>query len=78
MNMWQLPINQIAKIKSFAQDLSAQEKMRLEDLGFRIEEPISCLRRMPLGGPSIFQIQFTVFALEKELAQKIFVESLHE
>lgn len=76
--MWQLPMNQKAKIKSFADDLTFQEKTRLEDLGFRAEEQVTCLRRLPLGGPAIFQTQFTVYALEKDLAEKIFVESLHE
>ena len=78
MNMWQLSIHQKAKITSFAEDLSSQDKIRLEDLGFKINEQISCLRRIPLGGPVLFQTQLTVFALEKELAQKVFVESLHE
>ncbi|MBY0385719.1 ferrous iron transport protein A [bacterium] len=78
MNMWQLPINQKAKIKDFAEDLSSQEKTRLEDLGFRLDEQVLCLRRMPFGGPTVFQTQFTVYALEKDLAQKVFVESLHE
>lgn len=78
MNMWQLPIGQKAKIQGFSEEISVHEKMRLEDLGFRIDEQVLCLRKMPLGGPSVFQTQFTAFALEKDLAQKIYVESMYE
>jgi Fe2+ transport system protein FeoA len=78
MNMWQLSPGQKAKIKGFSQQTPLAQKIRLQDLGFTYEETVLCLRRLPFGGPSVFQVQLSAYAIEKELAVCILLENIHE
>jgi Fe2+ transport system protein FeoA len=74
MNMWQLSANQTGQIKGYSSLISLDQKKRLEDLGFKIDELVICLRKMPLGGPVIYQVQSTAYALEKELAEQVVMD----
>ncbi len=71
MNMWQLSANQTAQIIGFSQKISQDQRQRLEDLGFKMSEMVICLRKMPLGGPVVYQVQSTAYAVEKELAEQV-------
>lgn len=71
MNMWQLSANQTAQITGFSSQIALDQKKRLEDLGFKMSEVVICLRKMPLGGPVVYQVQSTAYALEKELAEQV-------
>jgi ferrous iron transport protein A len=74
MNMWQLKMDQKAKIVDFSTDISLAQKTRLQDLGFLQKEVVVCVKRIPFGGPSIFRVQSSQFALEKSVASQVLVE----
>lgn len=78
MTLWQLPVDKKAKIKGYNTSLADDQQTRLQDLGFAVGEFVLCLRKMPFGGPSLFQVQNTVYGLEKELAMNVFLDEFHE
>ncbi len=54
------------------------QKTRLEDLGFVVGEWVLCLRKMPFSGPCLFQVQNTVYGLEKDLAVNVLLDENNE
>jgi ferrous iron transport protein A len=74
MNMWQLKTQQKAKILDFSTSLSDIQKMRLVDLGFAKQEIVVCVKRIPFGGPAVYQVQSSMFALERSIASQVVVE----
>lgn len=78
MTLWQLPVDKKAKIKGYKESLSMDQKTRLEDLGFVVGEWVLCLRKMPFSGPCLFQVQNTVYGLEKDLAVNVLLDENNE
>jgi Fe2+ transport system protein FeoA len=74
MNMWQLNTQQKAKIVDFSASLSEVQKIRLIDLGFALQETVICVKRIPFGGPAVYQVQSSMFALEGSIACHVIVE----
>ena len=74
MNMWQLKAQQKAKILDFSESLSDIQKTRLVDLGFAEHEIVVCVKRIPFGGPAVYQVQSSMFALEGSIACQVIVE----
>jgi Fe2+ transport system protein FeoA len=74
MNMWQMNTQQKARIVDFAENLSEIQKIRLIDLGFAPQETVVCVKRIPFGGPAVFQVQSSMFALEGSIARYVLVE----
>ena len=74
MNMWQLKAQQKAKILDFSATLSEMQKIRLVDLGFAKDEIVVCVKRIPFGGPAVYQVQSSMFALEGSIACHVVVE----
>lgn len=74
MNMWQLTTQQKAKIVGFSASLHADQKVRLEDLGFALQEIVICVKKIPFGGPAVYQVQASLFALEGSIARHVVVE----
>ena len=74
MNMWQLKTQQKARIVDFSASLSDIQKMRLVDLGFAKQETVVCVKRIPFGGPAVYQVQSSMFALEGSIANQVVVE----
>lgn len=78
MTLWQLSVDKKAKIKGYSESLSFDQKTRLQDLGFVAGEWVLSLRKMPFGGPSLFQVQNTVYGIEKDLAVNVLLDESHE
>lgn len=48
---------------------------RLKDLGFHVEEKITCIKRTIAGGPRLYRIGNCVYSLERDIADAIIVKS---
>jgi len=60
-----------ARISGFTPELPDDFRVRLQELGFREGTFVRCLRKTPLGGPHVFEINGAVFSLESSVAQKV-------
>ncbi len=74
MNMWQMNTQQKAKIVDYSATITADQKVRLQDLGFVVQEIVVCVKRIPFGGPAVYQVQSSMFALEGSIARHVQVE----
>ncbi len=77
LSLWELPINEEALISAVFPILNAKLILRLEELGFEENAPISCLKKMPFKGPKIFQIGDSIFSLTKEIASAVTIKILN-
>lgn len=75
-DLWTLPINTRAQIKTICDSLPLDYQQRLFDLGFQEGRFIECIRHTPFQGPRIFKINDNVFSIAKDLANSIQV-SIH-
>lgn len=73
-SLWDLGKGANATITGLAQELNQEMVLRLEDMGFAIEQPVVCLQRSFLGGPVVVAVGDTVFSLERQIACSIFVK----
>ncbi len=71
LTLWQLAPKRVATISRFDSNLQNKSLERLNDLGFRLGEEISCLQNNFMGGPSVYKIGDSVFSLAKEIAESI-------
>lgn len=76
MTLWNLKKGESAKIIGFQKDLPNDYLTRLYDLGMLIDETIQCVLKPGLGAPSIFQIQNSIYSLDKNISDKIQVEKI--
>lgn len=75
MTLWDLQEMQRANIKAFDIALGDKQKKRLEDLGFRIGEGVTCTKRIPFQGPRLYRSSDSIFSLTQEIAQHILLEA---
>ncbi len=47
---------------------------RLRDIGFRADTPVTCLRRAPLGSPTIYRVGESDVCLRRSEAQHVTVK----
>ena len=76
MNLWNLSAQNSAQIQGFDDSLTLAQKTRLQDLGFVVGENVLCVRQLPFSSPRVYQVQSAVYAVEKELAEKVIVHPL--
>lgn len=75
MNAWELQQNQQGKIIQI-NDSPKEVIARLDDLGFSVNEILTCLKHPPFQGPRVYLNSHGVFSLEKEVARLIEVQVL--
>lgn len=70
MTLCELSINELAQVSQIT--LEDQKVLtRLAELGISAGRDITCLRKTPFGGPSIFRTSDSVFSLERSLADSV-------
>lgn len=69
-----LAVRSSARVRSLLEPLQTEFQRRLRELGFREGSRVTCLRRTPLGGPRVYEVDGAVFSLEASLARHIEVE----
>lgn len=73
MKMWNLQPKQCAKVTGLNLD-DDRATARLNDLGVREGQSVSCIQWTPFGGPRSYKMDNGVFALDQELAEAIMVD----
>lgn len=70
MTLRDLIKNEQAKINEIA-SIDQKVLQRLRELGIYEGSSITCIRKTPFGGPSIYQTSDSVFSLESSLAVSV-------
>jgi len=63
-----------ARVTGLDPDLPAVVSRRLLDLGFVPDTEVRCLRRAPLGSPTVYRVGETELCLRRSLSDRVFVE----
>lgn len=63
-----------ARVVGLDPDLPASVSRRLADLGFTADTEIECVRRAPLGSPTIYRVGESRLCLRRALSEGILVE----
>jgi Fe2+ transport system protein FeoA len=66
----------LVRVTGLRAGLEEGEVRRLHELGFHEGAVVRLLRRVPFGGPSIFEVSGTVFSLEARLVSHVDVTAL--
>lgn len=61
------------RVGSVLQNVDPSVRRRLESLGFREGEEVTCLRRAPMGCPILFRVCGADICLRKEQARSVLV-----
>jgi len=75
MTLWEINEGQQVKITGIIL-LNNTLRIRLHDLGFRLNATVTCDTVPTLGAPRLYRICSTTFALEREVAEAFVVEVL--
>ena len=76
MKLWNLKEKQKAQILSFSSEMDGQYLSRIRELGFSETALIECIKRIPFGGPRVYQIGDSVFSITEDIAGKIEIEGI--
>jgi len=72
--LWDLQAGQSARIIGYDDALAESYRIRLMELGFHVNEQVTCVQSPSLGAPKVFRVSNTVFSLDDEVALHILVE----
>lgn len=75
MTLWDLKAKTSATVTSVSYSLSHEIISRLREMGIEGGQDIHCVRRGPFNGPVVMEVGGSIFALEKDLAQRISVQA---
>jgi ferrous iron transport protein A len=71
--LWDLKASESAEVKVIESKLEPAVKIRLTEMGFEQGQKVSCTRRSPFNGPMVIQLAGTALAIEKPIAEKIYI-----
>jgi Fe2+ transport system protein FeoA len=74
-SLWKLRAGQSARIIGYDNGLAENYRVRLMELGFHVNEQVTCVQSPSLGAPKVFRVSNTVFSLDDDVASHILVES---
>jgi Fe2+ transport system protein FeoA len=75
-SLWNLSPARQARVKTIIDTCPELFKSRLGDLGFYPGERIICLRKTPFGGPRVYQVGHSVFALAQDIASFVLISEI--
>jgi Fe2+ transport system protein FeoA len=76
MTLWEMAVGSHAKITGYNTSIDSGVQDRLGGLGFAIGKNVECVRHTPFFGPRVFEVSGTIFALEKQLAMEVIVQTV--
>lgn len=77
MTLWDLKTGTSAVVSGFKEELDANYRTRLSELGFHPGESINCVLCPSLGAPKLYRVNNTVYSLDDNVASLIEVNSQH-
>ena len=75
-NLWNLKSGQSATITGFDAKLDTRYRHRVEELGFRPNAKVSCLKAPAFGAPKVYRINNSVFSLEDTIASLLLADAI--
>lgn len=78
MTLWEMAVGSSAKITGYSTSIDSGVQDRLGGLGFSIGKNVECVRHTPFSGPRVYEIAGSIFALEKQLAIEVLVQTVPE
>jgi Fe2+ transport system protein FeoA len=69
--LWGLKEGSEAVISNLSESIPQRYRRRLRELGFHVDERVSCVRRTFAGGPRLYRVGNCVYSLESEIAGAI-------
>lgn len=76
VRLWSLPPSGQGIVVAFDETLPEAYRIRLMELGFHPGECVTCLLSPGFGAPKVYRVSNTVFSLDAEIADKVFLASL--
>lgn len=74
-NLWHLKTGQSATLTGFDAKLDPRYRDRVEELGFRANAEVSCVKAPAFGAPKVYRINNSVFSLEHTIASLLFADA---
>lgn len=71
--LWDLKVNESARVDGFVAGLEPLYEKRLCDLGLELGTQVICVRVAPFGGPKTYRIEDSIFSFDAELAAHVSV-----
>ena len=75
-SLWSLKSGQSAKITGFDAKLDDRYRNRVEELGFRTDATVSCIKAPAFGAPKVYRINNSVFSLEDTIASLLLADAI--
>jgi len=72
-SLWSLNPGEQCDVVGFDSGLPDAYRIRLMEFGFHPGETVSCLLSPGLGAPRVYRVSNTVFSLDREIADRVFV-----
>ncbi len=73
-SLWDIAEKQTALIEDLDHSLEICLSTRLKETGFDFGQSVTCLKKLPLNGPRLYQVADSVFSIEKSVAEKIYIK----
>jgi len=74
--LWSLAAGEQREVVGFDDALSEAYRIRLMEFGFHPGERVACLLIPGFGAPRVYRVSNTVFSLDAEIAERVFVSDL--
>ncbi len=74
MSLWELRENESAKVERLESGIEPRHQNRMRELGIHPGAQVRCLKRIPLGGPPVFEVGGCVFSIAKDIARHVVVK----
>ena len=75
LTLWDLQAGESAEVTGFDQGLTTAYQGRIMEFGFQPGSQVECLLTPGFGAPRVYAVSNSVFSLDQEIAQAVFVES---
>jgi Fe2+ transport system protein FeoA len=72
--LWSLQAGDTAKIVTFNDELPANYKARLTELGFHPGNEVNCHKSPGMGAPKVYRVSNTFYSLDDKIAKHITIQ----
>jgi Fe2+ transport system protein FeoA len=71
VSLWDLKEDENATIERLGSGIESRHQIRMQELGIHPGSNIQCLKRIPFGGPRVYQVGGCVFSIARDIASHI-------
>lgn len=74
LSLWGLKAGERCEILGFDDALAENYRIRMMEFGFHPGEIVACLQAVAFGAPKVYRVSNTIFSLDEEVADHIYVQ----